>query len=202
MNTYDRICKRWLDITFALIGFLLTFWLFPLFAVLIRLDDPKGTVIFRQKRIGKNGVVFEMLKFRTMVMGAERTGSGVYSEKGDPRVTKVGAFLRASSLDELPQLLNILKGDMSLIGFRPPLTYHPWPFDAYTDEQKKMFRVRPGITGWAQVHGRKTTEWGERIRMNVWYSDHISFWLDLKIFLMTIAQVLTNRDNVNRGRTA
>ena len=116
-------------------------------------------------------------------------------------MTKVGRFLRATSIDELPQLVNILKGDMSLIGFRPPLTYHPWPIGEYTPEQRRMFELRPGITGWAQVHGRKGVDWDERIRMSVYYVDHVSFLLDVKIFFMTIWKVFSNADNENVGTT-
>ena len=136
-----------------------------------------------------------------MVVGAEQTGSGVYSGKGDKRVTRVGKILRATSLDELPQFFNLLKGDMSFIGPRPPLTYHPWTFDKYTEEQKKMFNVRPGITGWAQVNGRKEVEWNRRIELNVWYVEHLSFWLDVKIFFKTIFKVLKNSNNENVGAT-
>ncbi len=136
-----------------------------------------------------------------MKVGTEKTGSGVYSEKGDPRVTKIGRFLRATSLDELPQFLNILKGDMSFIGPRPPLTYHPWTIDKYTDEQRKMFNVRPGITGWAQVNGRKEVEWHKRIELNVWYVEHLSFWLDIKILFKTVGKVFTNANNENVGAT-
>jgi len=157
--------------------------------------------LFKQKRIGYKGKVFEIWKFRSMCVGAEQTGSGVYSGKGDPRVTRVGRFLRASSLDELPQMVNVLKGDMSFIGPRPPLTYHPWPIEVYTPEQLRMFNVRPGITGWAQVNGRKNVEWNERIRMNVWYVDHVSLVLDIKIFFMTAFKVLSNADNVSVGAT-
>ena len=141
------------------------------------------------------------MKFRSMCQGAEHTGSGVYSGKGDARVTKIGRILRATSIDELPQAVNILKGDMSLIGPRPPLTYHPWPYEEYTAEQKRMFEVRPGITGWAQVCGRKNVEWHKRIKLNVWYIDHMSFGLDLRIFFMTIFKVLSNADNENVGET-
>lgn len=169
-------------------------------ALLIRLESP-GPAIFRQKRIGKDGKVFEFLKFRSMCQGAEHTGTGVYSDKNDTRVTRFGRFLRATSIDELPQLINILKGDMSLIGPRPPLTYHPWPYAEYTEEQKRMFAVRPGITGWAQVHGRKAVEWHHRIELNVWYVDHVSFWLDVKIFFTTIYKVLCNADNENLEKT-
>ena len=171
-----------------------------LVALAIKLESP-GPVLFKQKRIGKDGKVFEILKFRSMCQNAEHTGSGVYSGKGDARVTKVGRIIRATSIDELPQLWNILRGDMSLIGPRPPLTYHPWPYEEYTDEQKRMFEVRPGITGWAQVHGRKDVEWHKRIELNVWYVDHESFWLDTKIFFMTIFKVLSNADNENIGET-
>ena len=136
-----------------------------------------------------------------MCVGAEHTGSGVYSGKGDARVTRVGKFIRATSIDELPQLINLIRGDMSLIGPRPPLTYHPWTIDKYTEEQLHMFDVRPGITGWAQVHGRKDVEWNKRIELNVWYVRNISFWLDLKIFFMTFVKVLKNEGNENTEKT-
>ncbi|MGI6018945.1 MAG: sugar transferase [Marvinbryantia sp.] len=171
-----------------------------LVALLIKLDSP-GPILFKQERIGRNGKVFNILKFRSMCVNAEHTGSGVYSGKGDARVTKIGKILRATSIDELPQCINILRGDMALIGPRPPLTYHPWPYEQYTAEQKRMFEVRPGITGWAQVHGRKDVEWNKRIRLNVWYVDHVSFWLDTKIFFMTIFKVLSNADNENVNET-
>ncbi len=142
-----------------------------------------------------------MYKFRSMAVDSEHTGSGVYSDRNDPRVTRVGRILRATSIDELPQAVNILKGDMSLVGPRPPLTYHPWPVNKYSREELRMFEVRPGITGWAQVHGRKDVEWHKRIRLNVWYVDHCSFLLDLKILIMTVFKVFTNVDNENKGET-
>ena len=142
-----------------------------------------------------------MLKLRSMRVNAEHTGSGVYSRPGDPRVTRVGRVLRATSLDELIQAVHLVSGKMSLIGPRPPLTYHPWPIEAYTAEQRHMFDVRPGITGWAQVHGRKGVEWHKRIEMNCWYARHVSFSLDAKIFFMTIGKVFRNADNVNTGVT-
>ena len=159
----------------------------------------KGPVLFKQDRIGKNGKFFKILKFRSMVVGA--VAQGVYSDNKDKRVTKIGKFLRKTSLDELPQLINMLKGDMSLIGPRPPLTYHPWPLEEYTDEQRKMFNVRPGMTGWAQVNGRKEVEWHKRIELNVWYVEHLSFGLDFKIFFMTIFKVFKNEGNENKGAT-
>jgi sugar transferase EpsL len=182
-------------------GIILFWWLFLIIAVLIRIDDPSGPALFIQDRVGQYGHVYKMYKFRTMKVGAEHTGTGVYSDDNDPRVTRLGRFLRAASLDELPQLINLAKGDMALIGFRSPLTYHPWPWSEYTKEQKKMFLLKPGITGWAQVHGRRTVEWHDRIRMNNWYADHVSFFLDLRIFFMTIFKVIENKDNENIGET-
>ena len=196
---YKNGIKRMLDIIIAL-GLVIGAIPMAIVALLIRLESP-GPAIFRQQRIGKDGKVFEFLKFRSMCQGAEHTGSGVYSGKGDTRVTRLGRILRATSIDELPQLVNILRGDMSLIGPRPPLTYHPWPLEEYTDRQRRMFEVRPGITGWAQVNGRKDVEWNRRIEMSVWYVDHVSFWLDLKIFFLTIYKVFRNADNENKEET-
>ncbi len=198
---YKNFIKRGFDISGASLGLICVSPILLLFAILIKLES-HGPVIFRQKRIGYKGRVFEILKFRSMVQNAEHTGSGVYSDKNDARVTKVGKFIRATSIDELPQLINILRGDMSFIGPRPPLTYHPWPYEEYTDEQKRMFDVRPGISGWAQVNGRKDVEWHKRIVLNVWYVDNISFMLDCKIFFLTFFKVLTNADNENKGKTA
>lgn len=198
---YSRFGKRFFDVFISLMGLIVLAIPMLIVAAVIKIDSP-GPVIFKQERIGRNGKTYWMYKFRTMKVGAEHTGSGVYSGKGDDRVTKVGCFLRASSMDELPQFFNILAGDMSLIGFRSPLTYHPWPWEEYTEEQKKMFAVRPGITGWAQVNGRRTVEWNRRIEMNVWYAENISFALDVKIFFMTIFKVLRNQDNLNTEATA
>ncbi|MCD7797639.1 MAG: sugar transferase [Clostridiales bacterium] len=142
-----------------------------------------------------------MLKFRSMCVGVEQKGTGQYSFVDDPRVTKVDKILRATSIDELPQFINILRGDMSLIGFRPPLTYHPWTFDEYTEEQKRMFAIRPGITGWAQVNGRKEVEWHERINLNIWYVDNMSLVVDAKILFKIVFKILKNGDNVNHGVT-
>lgn len=200
MPIYRNGLKRALDCAIAAPVLALAAIPMGLIALAVKLDSP-GPVLFRQKRLGKDGREFEMLKFRSMCVNAEHTGSGVYSEKGDARVTKVGRILRATSLDELPQLVNILRGDMALIGPRPPLTYHPWPLEEYTAEQRRMFEVRPGITGWAQINGRKGVEWHKRIELNVWYVDHLSFPLDLKIFFLTIFKVLRNEDNVNVGET-
>ena len=197
---YKHFFKRFFDIIISLIGIIVCSPILLIIAIAIKLES-KGPIIFKQERVGKNGKVFKIYKFRSMCVGAEHTGSGVYSGKGDSRVTKVGKVLRATSLDELPQFFNLLKGDMSLIGPRPPLTYHPWTFDKYTEEQKRMFEVRPGITGWAQVNGRKEVEWNKRIQLNVWYVDHLSFFLDIKIMFMTVFKVFTNANNENKGAT-
>ncbi len=169
-------------------------------ALLIKLDS-SGPVVFKQERLGYKGKPFYIYKFRSMCVNAETQGTGVYSGKGDNRVTRIGKILRATSADELLQIFNILKGDMSFIGPRPPLTYHPWKIEEYTDEQKRMFDIRPGITGWAQVNGRKNVEWNARIELNVWYVDNVSFLLDVKIFLMTVFKVFTNADNSSVGET-
>ena len=197
---YKHFFKRFFDIVMAFLILVIASPIMLIIAIAIKIES-KGPVVFKQERIGKNGKVFKIYKFRSMCVGAEHTGSGVYSGKGDARVTKVGRILRATSLDELIQVFNILKGDMSFIGPRPPLTYHPWEYDKYTQEQLKMFAVRPGITGWAQVNGRKAVEWNRRIELNVWYVEHLSLWLDIKIFFKTIFKVFTNADNANVGKT-
>ena len=197
---YKKFFKRLFDIILSIIG--ITICLIPMLiiAVLIKIDSP-GPVLFKQQRIGYKGKVFNILKFRSMCVGAEHTGSGVYSGKGDARVTKIGNILRKTSLDEIPQFFNTLMGDMSFIGPRPPLTYHPWPIEEYSEEQLRMFDTRPGITGWAQVNGRKGVEWNKRIELNVWYVDNVSFLLDLKIVFMTIFKVFSNADNENTTAT-
>ena len=200
MPIYKNELKRMIDCAIAVPALLVAAIPMALIAIAVKLDSP-GPVIFRQQRLGRDGRIFDMLKFRSMCLNAEHMGSGVYSEKGDKRVTRVGRFLRATSLDELPQLINILRGDMALIGPRPPLTYHPWPLEEYTPEQRRMFEVRPGITGWAQINGRKAVEWHRRVELNIWYVDHVSFLLDGKIFFLTIKKVLCNENNVNQGET-
>lgn len=200
MTLYRRVCKRAFDIFFSLLLLIVAFPLLLLTALAIRLDSP-GPVLYCQERVGKDRRIFRMLKFRSMRVGAEHTGSGVYCEKGDPRVTRVGRIIRALSIDELPQLVNVLKGEMSFIGPRPPLTYHPWPIHRYTEQQQRMFEVLPGITGWAQIHGRRCVEWNERIRMNIWYVDHVSLWLDIKICFLSVIKVLSNTDNLSKGET-
>lgn len=197
---YARHVKRALDILIALLGLLIASPLLLLTAIAVKLDS-KGPAIFKQPRLGLNGRVFNIYKFRSMKVGSEHTGTGVYSRKDDVRVTRVGKFIRATSIDELPQLINLLNGTMSAIGPRPALTYHPWRYEEYTEEQKKMFLVRPGVTGWAQVNGRKDVEWHRRIELNVWYVENVSFMLDVKILFRTIFKVIANADNVNVQNT-
>lgn len=197
---YRDYIKRILDLIIAIPVFAVSFIPMIIIGIAVKLDSP-GPVLFKQERIGKDGKIFSMLKFRSMCVGAEKTGTGVYSGKGDARVTKVGKIIRATSLDELPQLINVLRGDMSLLGPRPPLTYHPWTIEGYTEEQLHMFDVRPGFSGWAQIHGRKDVEWNHRIELNVWYVRHVRLSLDVQIFFMTIFKVLLNKDNENKGET-
>ena len=197
---YRTYVKRILDF---FIGALVLFLLWPvmlLMAAAIYIEDP-GPVLFRQRRLGLGAREFTMLKFRSMKQNSEHTGSGVYSGKDDPRVLKTGKIFRATSMDELIQAVHLISGKMSLIGPRPPLTYHPWPIEEYTKEQLHMFDVRPGITGWAQVNGRKGVEWHKRIELSCWYAANLSFRLDVKIFLMTIFKVLRNEDNLNTEPT-
>ncbi len=195
---YRRFFKRFIDISVSLVAVIILALPMLIVALAVKLQDG-GPAIFKQERLGKGGKSFYIYKFRTMVLNAEK--GGVYSDNNDPRITKIGNILRKTSLDELPQFFNILKGDMSFIGPRPPLTYHPWPITEYTEEQFKMFDVRPGITGWAQVNGRKAVEWNRRIELNVWYVENVSLALDLKIIFMTVFKVLTNADNENVGAT-
>jgi lipopolysaccharide/colanic/teichoic acid biosynthesis glycosyltransferase len=150
-------------------------------ALAIKLDD-RGPVLYRQRRVGRDGTEFELVKLRTMVVGAEKQGAGWAVNRGDPRITRVGRVLRRLSLDELPQLWNVVRGDMSLIGPRPTLKYQ---VDRYTDHQRRRLDVKPGITGWAQIHGRAALPWEERIELDVWYVEHRSPRVDLKILLRT-----------------
>ena len=139
-------------------------------------------MLFRQTRVGKDGEDFELLKLRSMVVDAERRGAGFAVDRGDARITRVGRVIRRTSIDELPQLWNIVRGDMSVIGPRPTLRYQ---VERYTERQRRRLEVRPGLTGWAQIHGRATLPWAERIELDVWYVEHRSPRVDLKILLRT-----------------
>jgi lipopolysaccharide/colanic/teichoic acid biosynthesis glycosyltransferase len=156
-------------------------------AVAIKLEDG-GPVLYRQRRIGLHGEEFDLVKLRTMVVGAERVGAGFAVNRGDPRITRVGRVLRRLSLDELPQLWNVVRGDMSLVGPRPTLAYQ---VERYTPRQRRRLEVKPGITGWAQVHGRAALPWDERIELDVWYVEHRSARVDLEILLRTPLALVT-----------
>lgn len=197
---YRDFGKRTIDALFSLIALIVLSPLLLITAIAIKLTSP-GPALFKQQRLGLHGKEFTIYKFRSMTVGAEHTGSGVYSGKGDPRVTKIGKFIRKTSIDELPQLFNVLKGDMAIVGPRPPLTYHPWTIDQYTEEQLHMFDVRPGITGWAQVNGRKTVEWPRRIELSVYYARNLTFAFDVRILALTVLKVLRHEDNENTGAT-
>jgi lipopolysaccharide/colanic/teichoic acid biosynthesis glycosyltransferase len=173
--------NRALDVVAAAAGLVVTSPLLAAAAVAIKLEDG-GPVLFNQTRVGKDGVDFELLKLRTMVVDAERQGAGYAVDKGDSRITRVGRILRKTSVDELPQLWNVVRGEMSLIGPRPTLRYQ---VERYTERQRKRLDVRPGLTGWAQIHGRATLPWEERIELDVWYVEHRSPRVDLKILLRT-----------------
>lgn len=195
---YKHFFKRFFDILVSLLGLIITSPILLIVAIAIKIES-KGPVIFKQQRVGKNGKVYWMYKFRSMCVGAEQQEGGVYCVKGDKRVTKVGKFIRATSIDELPQFINILKGDMSLIGPRPVLTYYPKNWEEYTEEELKRFKVRPGVTGWAAVHGRKTNTVEARFEYDNYYVEHLSLWIDIKIFFMTIKSVFTNEGNEDNG---
>lgn len=197
---YRKFGKRAIDTVLSLLALVILSPLLLITAIAIKLSSP-GPVLFKQQRLGLHGKEFTIYKFRSMAVGAEHTGSGVYSEKGDPRVSTIGRFIRKVSIDELPQMVNVIKGDMAIVGPRPPLTYHPWPIDQYTEEQLHMFDVRPGITGWAQVNGRKTVEWPRRIELNVYYARNLTLAFDIKILARTVLKVLRHEDNVNTGAT-
>jgi lipopolysaccharide/colanic/teichoic acid biosynthesis glycosyltransferase len=155
--------------------------LLALAAIAVKLTDG-GPVLYRQLRVGKDGAEFELLKLRTMVVGAELQGAGFAVDRGDPRITPVGRVLRRLSLDELPQLWNVLSGDMSLIGPRPTLRYQ---VERYDERQRRRLAVRPGLTGWAQIHGRAELPWDERIELDLWYVEHRSPWVDARILACT-----------------
>jgi lipopolysaccharide/colanic/teichoic acid biosynthesis glycosyltransferase len=173
--------NRALDVAIAGAGLALASPFLAAAALAVKLGDG-GPVLFKQTRVGKDGRDFELLKLRTMVVGAEKQGAGYAVNEGDSRITRAGRLLRRTSLDELPQLWNVVRGDMSLIGPRPTLRYQ---VERYSDRQRRRLEVLPGITGWAQIHGRASLSWDERIELDVWYVDHRSPRTDLLILLRT-----------------
>ena len=178
--------RRAVDVVVSALALVLSSPLLLAAMLAIRLESP-GPVIYRQRRAGRGGRPFDVLKLRTMVDGAEHIGAGLAINANDSRITRVGAFLRRSSLDELPNLLNVLRGEMTLIGPRPTL---PAQVDQYTERQRGRLAVKPGITGWAQVNGRASLPWSERIELDLYYVEHRSLSLDLRILLRTPAMVL------------
>ena len=173
--------NRAADVALAGTGLVLASPVLALAALAVKLGDG-GPVLYRQQRVGRDGVDFELLKLRTMVVGAESRGAGFAVNKGDARITRAGRLLRRLSLDELPQLWNVVRGDMSMIGPRPTLRYQ---VDRYSERQRRRLDVKPGITGWAQIHGRATLPWADRIELDVWYVEHRSPRVDLGILART-----------------
>jgi lipopolysaccharide/colanic/teichoic acid biosynthesis glycosyltransferase len=186
--------RRVLDVVGAGAGLVLAGPLLAAAAIAVKLEDG-GPILYRQQRIGQNGEEFDLLKLRTMVVGAEREGAGWAVDQGDPRITRVGRLLRRLSLDEVPQLWNVVHGEMSLVGPRPTLAYQ---VEQYSPRQRRRLEVKPGITGWAQVNGRARLRWADRIELDVWYVENRSVWLDLRILARTPVALFTG---TYRGKT-
>jgi lipopolysaccharide/colanic/teichoic acid biosynthesis glycosyltransferase len=180
---------RALDLTIGLLGSIVTAPVVALLALAIRIESP-GHPIYTQARVGRDGELFSIYKLRTMVRGAEFTGAGLAIQEGDDRITRAGRLLRRYSLDELPNLWNVLRGQMSIVGPRPTLEVQ---VQQYTEHQRRRLEVKPGITGWAQVNGRASLPWTERIELDIWYVEHRSFALDLRILARTVGMVLTGQ---------
>lgn len=189
MRKLNLIIKQIFDLLGSFIGLIIIFPFLLLIALAIKLTS-KGPIFFKQERLGKDGKVFKIIKFRTMVVNAEKIGTGLFVKtEDDNRITKVGKFLRATSLDELPQLLNVLKGDMSLVGPRPPVPHHPYHYEEYNEFKRKRFDVKPGMTGLTQVEVRNSVPWDERIHMDVKYVENFNVWLDIKILFKTFLKI-------------
>ncbi len=185
------LLKRIIDVVISGIGLIILFPIFVVIGALIKLDS-KGPVFFIQKRAGKDGKIFKAYKLRTMVDNAEKIGLGYEIAKNDSRITRVGKYLRWG-IDELPQLINVFKGEISLVGPRPAL---PHQVDKYSKREKRRLEVKPGITGWALINGRNKLSWPERIKLDIWYIDHWSLWLDLKILFKTVWVVIFKREGI------
>lgn len=188
-KSIQRAIKEIFDFLVALTGLIILSPFFGIISFLIMIDS-KGPVFFKDKRCGKDGKIFKPYKFRTMIEHAMDIGLGIEVARDDLRITRVGAFLRRWSLDEIPQLINVFSGEMSLIGPRPAL---PHQVEKYTEFEKRRLKVKPGITGWAQVNGRNLLSWKERIKLDVWYIENWSLWLDVKTLLMTPKVVLSRK---------
>jgi lipopolysaccharide/colanic/teichoic acid biosynthesis glycosyltransferase len=191
-----RSVKRLLDRIAALALLVVSSPVLIAACVAIRLES-SGSPVYRQRRIGKDGAPFDLYKLRTMVSGAEGIGAGLAVDEGDPRITRVGGFLRRFSLDELPNLINVLRGEMSLVGPRPTVQAQ---VEQYSERQRKRLTVEPGITGWAQIKGRAALPWHDRIELDLWYVEHWSLRLDLRILLATVGLLLSGK-GLYRGTT-
>lgn len=191
MRTVNLFMKRFFDILCSGVGLIIASPFILIIAILVKTTS-KGPVFFLQERLGRKGKVFRIIKFRTMVVNAENIGTGVKVDgKSDPRITKVGRFLRATSMDELPQLVNVLKGDMALVGPRPPVTYHPYKgYDNYPEWAKPRFQMRPGMTGLVQISTRSKASWDERMKIDLEYIEKFNILFDIKILFGTIKTVL------------
>ncbi|HWI06525.1 MAG TPA: sugar transferase [Solirubrobacteraceae bacterium] len=190
------MARRVFDIAVASVALLVSSPLLALAAIAIRLES-KGRVIYRQRRVGKDGREFDVLKLRTMVDGAEHIGAGLAVNVGDARITRVGKLLRRTSLDELPNLVNVLRGEMAIVGPRPTL---PSQVAQYTARERGRLTVRPGMTGWAQVNGRTSLPWADRIELDLWYIEHRSWRLDLKILWRSVRMVFRG-EGLYKGET-
>lgn len=189
MRKLQLFIKRLIDFFGSLIGSIIISPILIIIALLIKLTS-KGPVLFKQERLGKDGKTFKILKFRTMVVNAEKIGDGLsVKSENDNRITKIGKLLRATSLDELPQLFNVILGQMSLVGPRPPVPHHPHKYEEYTDIQRKRFEMKPGMTGLSQVTVRNSVSWDERIPVDVDYVEKFNVWLDIKLLFKTIQKI-------------
>jgi lipopolysaccharide/colanic/teichoic acid biosynthesis glycosyltransferase len=188
--------KRALDVALASFGLLLGGPVLLAAMAAVRVESP-GHPIYRQRRVGRDGRPFDLFKLRTMVHGAEHMGAGMAVNEGDSRITRVGAFLRRTSLDELPNLVNVLRGEMSIVGPRPTI---PVQVEQYSERQRGRLAVKPGITGWAQVNGRASLPWADRIELDLWYVEHQSLRLDLRILARTVA-ILVRGEGLYKGET-
>lgn len=196
---YAKYVKRILDFTLSLLALIVLSPIMIILAICIKIDS-KGPIFFLQERLGRNGKVFKIIKIRTMIVNAEHIGDGLsVKTENDNRITKIGKILRKTSLDELPQLINVVKGDMALIGPRPPVTYHPHKFEDYPEHQKPRFNVRPGITGLAQARVRNNATWDERIEIDLEYINKISFSGDIKIIFDTIKSIF-KKENIYQAQ--
>ncbi|AMO84779.1 Putative colanic biosynthesis UDP-glucose lipid carrier transferase [Solibacillus isronensis B3W22] len=195
MRKFNLFLKRIIDILGSIFGLILTSPLLLIIALSIKFTS-EGPIFFHQERLGKDGKVFIILKYRTMVVNAEKMGTGLFIEpENDSRITKVGHFLRSTSLDELPQLWNVLIGKMSLVGPRPPVPYYPYKYEEYSDLQRMRFDVKPGITGLSQVTVRNSVSWDEGIVYDIEYVRNLNVWIDIKIMFKTL-RTLIYRENI------